>query len=64
MRELDKVALRFNIDRGEDEAKHVDVQIGEEVGYHEHMNRGNVCVAVCSEVDWETEETEGFEDGG
>ena len=31
------------------------VELGDDLSYHEHMNRGNVCVAVCSEVSWETE---------
>ncbi len=32
-----------------------DFELGEELAFHKHMNRGNVCVTVCSEIDWTTE---------
>lgn len=33
-----------------------DVYFGEEIEFHEYLNRGNVCYAVCSEISWEEEE--------
>jgi len=36
---------------GEDE---VAGELGE-VSLHKHLNRGNVCSAVCPEIDWEKE---------
>ena len=32
------------------------VELGEELSYHTYLNRGNVCEAACSEIDWDTEE--------
>lgn len=54
---IEKEGTRF-IANNEDDGPS-DFELGEELAFHKHMNRGNVCVAACSEISWETEEDEG-----
>jgi len=34
-----------------------DMMMGDEIGHHKYLNRGNVCRAVCPETEWQLEES-------
>lgn len=41
--------------KGTDENDKSAVGMGEELEYHLELNKGNICHAVCPEVDWYSE---------
>jgi hypothetical protein len=53
IRVIEKANTRFYVKNNKGHES--DVELGEELSFHEHLNRGNVCNAVCSEMEWYTE---------
>ena len=51
--EIDRADTSFILTNKEDRDT---VELGDELEYAKDLTTGNVCHAVCSEVDWETEE--------